>query len=68
MRGDGRSRRVAVVPELPAVETGELTPTLKMVRAVVSARHAALIEAMRQERPHPQILEIFRRGDPFGHA
>jgi len=62
-----RVRRVALVPELPAVETGELTPTLKMVRAVVSARHAALIEAMREERPHPQILEIFRRGDPFGH-
>jgi hypothetical protein len=39
-----------------------------MVRAVVSARHAALIEAMREERPHPQILEIIRRGDPFGHA
>ena len=63
-----RVRRVALVPELPAVETGELTPTLKMVRAVVSARHAALIEAMREERPHPRILEIFRRGDPFGHA
>ena len=63
-----RVRRVALVPEIPALETGELTPTLKMVRAVSTARHAALIDAMREERPHPQVLEIFRHGDAFGHA
>jgi long-subunit acyl-CoA synthetase (AMP-forming) len=63
-----RVRRLALVPEVPALETGELTPTLKMVRSVSSARHAALITAMREERSHPQVLEIFRRGDPFGHA
>src|SRR5439155_1702972 len=63
-----RVRRVALVPEVPALETGELTPTLKMVRSVSSARHAALITAMREERPHSQVLEIFSRGDPFGHA
>lgn len=61
-------RRVALVAEVPALETGELTPTLKMVRAVSTARHAALITAMREDRPHPQVLEIFRRGDPFGQA
>jgi long-chain acyl-CoA synthetase len=63
-----RVRRVALVPEAPSLETGELTPTLKMVRSVSSARHAALIAALREERPHPQVLEIFRRGDPFAHA
>ena len=63
-----RIRRVTLVPEAPSIETGELTPTLKMVRAVASARHAELNEAMREERPHPQVLEIFRRGDPFGRA
>lgn len=63
-----RVRRVALVPEVPALETGELTPTLKMVRSVSSARHAALITSMREERPHSQVLEIFSRGDPFGHA
>jgi long-subunit acyl-CoA synthetase (AMP-forming) len=63
-----RVRRVALVPEVPSLETGELTPTLKMVRSVSSARHGALIAAMREDRPHPQVLEIFRRADPFGHA
>jgi long-subunit acyl-CoA synthetase (AMP-forming) len=65
---DERVRRIALVPELPALETGELTPTLKMVRAVSSARHAALIAAMREERAHPQVLDISRRGEPFAHA
>lgn len=63
-----RVRRVALVPEVPSLDTGELTPTLKMVRAVSTSRHAGLIDAMREERAHPQVLEIFRRGDAFGHA
>lgn len=63
-----RIRRVALVPEVPSLETGELTPTMKMVRDVCSARHAELIEAMRQQGPHPLVLEIVRRGDPFGQA
>jgi long-subunit acyl-CoA synthetase (AMP-forming) len=63
-----RVRRVALVAEIPSLETGELTPTLKMVRAVTTARHAALITAMRDERPHPDVLEIVRRGDAFGAA
>jgi len=63
-----RVRRVALVAEAPALETGELTPTLKMVRDVSTARHAALIEAMRADRPDPSVLEILRRGDPYGQA
>jgi long-subunit acyl-CoA synthetase (AMP-forming) len=63
-----RVRRIALVPEVPALETGELTPTLKMVRSVAADRHAALITEMREERAHPQILDIFLRGDAFEHA
>ena len=63
-----RVRRVALIPEAPSLETGELTPTLKMVRSVSTARHPALIAAMSEDRPHPQVLEILRRADPFGHA
>ena len=63
-----RVRRIALVPETPSLETGELTPTMKMVRAVSTDRHAALIAAMQKDAPHPQVLEIFRRGDAFGNA
>jgi long-subunit acyl-CoA synthetase (AMP-forming) len=63
-----RVRRVALVAENPSLDTGELTPTMKMVRAVSSQRHEALIAAMRQELPHPQILDVFRRGDAFHNA
>ncbi len=63
-----RVRRVALVAEVPSLETGELTPTLKVVRSVSTARHAALVDALRADRPHPQILEIFRHGDAFGPA
>jgi len=50
-----RVRRVALVPELPAVETGDLTPTLKMVRAVVTARQAAPDRGDARGAAHPQI-------------
>jgi len=63
-----RVRRVALVPETPSMETGELTPTLKMVRAVSLERHAELIAAMQKDEPHPLVLEIFRRGEPFGNS
>ena len=63
-----RVRRVALVAEIPSMETGELTPTQKMVRAVSSKRHEALIAALREDLPHPQVLDIIRRGDAFGNA
>src|SRR5207248_7361842 len=50
-----RVRRIALFPETPSLETGELTPTMKMVRAVSTDRHAGLIAAMRSEQPHPQV-------------
>ena len=40
-----RVRRIGLVAEIPSLETGELTPTQKMVRAVVSSRHEQLIAA-----------------------
>ncbi|MGZ6142171.1 MAG: AMP-dependent synthetase/ligase [Myxococcales bacterium] len=63
-----RVRRVALVAEVPSMETGELTPTQKMVRAVSSRRHEALIAALREDLPHPQVLDIIRRGDAFQNA
>jgi len=63
-----RVRRIALVAEAPSLDTGELTPTMKMVRAVSTRRHEKLIAAMREEQPHPSVLEIFRRGDAFENA
>ncbi len=63
-----RVRRVALVPEPPSMETGELTPTQKMVRAVSLQRHAELVAAMQTNEPHPLVLEIFPRGEPFGNS
>ena len=63
-----RVRRIALVAETPSLDTGELTPTQKMVRAVATERHAELIAALREEESHPQIVEIFRRGDAFKNA
>ena len=63
-----RVRRIALVAEVPSMDTGELTPTQKMVRAVSSRRHEQLIAAMREDLPHPQVLDIIRRGDAFQNA
>ena len=63
-----RVRRIALVAEVPSLETGELTPTMKMVRAVSTERHQQLISALREERSHAQVLDLFRRGDAFNHA
>jgi len=61
-------RRVALLATPPSIETGELTPTQKVVRAAVIRRHAPLVEAMRDESPHPAVLELSRRGDAFDQA
>jgi long-chain acyl-CoA synthetase len=63
-----RVRRVALVTTPLSIETGELTPTQKVVRSAVMRRHAQLIEALREGVPHPAILEIDRRGDAFSQA
>ena len=63
-----RVRRVALLATSPSIETGELTPTQKVVRAAVIRRHAPLVEAMRDESPHPAVLELSRRGDAFDQA
>jgi long-subunit acyl-CoA synthetase (AMP-forming) len=58
---DERVGRVALVTEAPAVGTGEMTPSLMMVRAVSEQRHADLLAAMRDGTPHSDVLEIERR-------
>jgi long-subunit acyl-CoA synthetase (AMP-forming) len=63
-----RVRRVALLATPPSVETGELTPTQKVVRAAVARRHSQLIDALRDRSPHPAVLDIERRGDAFGQA
>ena len=63
-----RVRRVALLTSPLSVESGELTPTQKVVRSAVMRRHAQLIEALREGAPHPSILEIDRRGDAFSQA
>jgi len=63
-----RVRRVALLGTPPSLETGELTPTQKVVRAVVASRHAQLIDALREGSHHPVVLDIERRGDAFGQA
>ncbi|HYV67287.1 MAG TPA: hypothetical protein VE964_13680, partial [Myxococcales bacterium] len=63
-----RVRRVALLSTPPSLETGELTPTQKIIRSAVLKRHAQVVEAMREGTPHPSVLELERRGDAFGQA
>ncbi|HEX4382380.1 MAG TPA: AMP-binding protein [Myxococcales bacterium] len=60
-----RVRRVAFMQEPLAFDSGELTPTQKVVRSVVMQKNAALIAALRSDQPHPQIAGLFRRGAAF---
>ena len=55
-----RIRCIALVADAPAIETGELTPSLMMVRAVSAQRHAGLVAAMREDKPDPNVLQISR--------
>ena len=51
-------RAFAVLPESLTIESGELTPTLKVRRAVVESNHAAAIDRLYGRLPS-------RRSDPF---
>jgi long-subunit acyl-CoA synthetase (AMP-forming) len=63
-----RVRRVAFVQEPLAFDSGELTPTQKVVRAVVIKKHAKLLEILKTDEPHPQIASIYRRGKGFENS
>ena len=63
-----RVRRVALMPDAPSLEAGEVNSTLRLVRPVLEERRKELIVALRDETPNPHIVDIFRRGDPFQHA
>jgi long-subunit acyl-CoA synthetase (AMP-forming) len=63
-----RVRRIALIGEPPTLESGELTPTMKMVLGVVTTRYADLIAKLRSDQPDPRIVEIIRTGGAFEHA
>jgi long-subunit acyl-CoA synthetase (AMP-forming) len=63
-----RVSRVALVSTPLSIESGELTPTQKVVRSAVLRRHAILIQSLRDGTPHPSVLEIERGGDAFSQA
>ena len=45
-------RRFSVLPEEFSIESGELTPTMKLKRSVIHERHALVIDQMYEEG-HP---------------
>jgi long-chain acyl-CoA synthetase len=53
-----RVKRVALLAEAPTVDQGELTPTLKLVRDAVLARHAALVGALLGHGRDDRVLTI----------
>jgi hypothetical protein len=53
-----RVRRIALTPLLLGIESGDLTPTLKIVRSTAQKRNAELIEALRSGARHPLVVEI----------
>ena len=64
-----RTRRAALVAEPLTLERGQLTPTMKIVRRAVTEHHAALVDLLRSEASHPQILELQpQTGDAFHNA
>jgi long-chain acyl-CoA synthetase len=42
-------KRIAILPEDFSVESGEMTPTLKVRRTAVEKKHAAIIESLYSE-------------------
>jgi long-subunit acyl-CoA synthetase (AMP-forming) len=63
-----RVRRIALSPARLDIETGDLTPTLKIVRSAAQKRNAELVEAMRTGTPHPLIVEISQSPDDVASA
>src|SRR5438067_1302765 len=63
-----RVRRIALSPTRLGIETGDLTPTLKIVRSAAQKRNAELIEALRTGAPHRLIVEIGQSPDDIASA
>jgi long-subunit acyl-CoA synthetase (AMP-forming) len=60
-----RMRRIAFMQDALSFDSGELTPTQKVVRSVVVKKHEALIAALRTDQPHAQVADLFRRTAAF---
>src|SRR5207248_2306745 len=65
---DARIRRIALASSPLSIETGELTPTLKIVRAAAWKANAPLVEALRSGAPHPLIVEVAHSPDDVASA
>ncbi|MFL5413954.1 MAG: AMP-dependent synthetase/ligase [Myxococcales bacterium] len=63
-----RVRRIALTPLRLGIESGDLTPTLKIVRTAAQKRNAELIEALRTGARHPLVVEIGQSPDDVGSA
>jgi len=63
-----RVRRIALSPSRLGIETGDLTPTLKIVRGGAQKRNAELVEALRTGAPHPLVIEIGQSPDDVASA
>jgi long-subunit acyl-CoA synthetase (AMP-forming) len=63
-----RVRRIALSAATLAIESGDLTPTLKIVRSVALKRNAELIEALRTGAPHALVIEIGQSPDDIASA
>src|SRR3954471_2409981 len=63
-----RVRRIALSPARLGIETGDLTPTLKIVRSAAQKRNAELIEALPTGGPHHLIVDIGQSPDDVASA
>jgi long-subunit acyl-CoA synthetase (AMP-forming) len=63
-----RVRRVAFMKEALAFDSGELTPTQKVVRSVVIQKNAGLIAGLKSDQAHAQIADLQRRGVAFENS
>jgi long-chain acyl-CoA synthetase len=63
-----RVRRIAFVKDAPTLDSGELTPTMKLIRPAVLRTQDKLVAALREGKQDRQIAELFRRGAAFEEA